>query len=116
MPYIKAELLKKKKISINNYDHDVEISKQEEAKAYLSYSTDITHQEATSTLKLLLNLPSMQRDKQTLNEPANNDPDFRFKKMVATARKVSGPYVVRGSHKHRAQQVILSNGHAHYEE
>jgi hypothetical protein len=114
MPYIKAELLKKKKISINHYD--VEISKQEETKAYLSYSPNITHQEATSTLKLLLNLPSMQRDKQMLNEPADNDPEFRFKKMVATARKVSGPYVVRGSHKHRAQQVILSNGHASYEE
>jgi hypothetical protein len=56
-----------------------------------------------------------QEDKQTLTSSVNNDPEkIHFKKMVAVARDVRGPYIVRGSHKHGAQQVILSNGYAEY--
>lgn len=50
------------------------------------------------------------------NDKAENDPEIPyFRKMDVVARNVRGPYIVRGSHRHRAQRVILSNGHGQYE-
>jgi hypothetical protein len=45
-----------------------------------------------------------------------NDPEIPyFRKMDVVARDVRGPYIVPGSHRHRIQRVILSNGHGTYE-
>jgi hypothetical protein len=50
------------------------------------------------------------------NGEAGKDPEIPyFRKMDVVARDVRGPYILRGSHRHRAQRVILSNGHGQYE-
>jgi hypothetical protein len=114
MPYINAELLKSERLGIKNYEYDVEVNKQEDVKAHLSYSTDLTLQEVATGLKLIASLPNIQRE--TLCSQATNDPQIPyFKKMDVVARDVRGPYIVSGSHRHRARRLLLSNGHGQYE-
>jgi hypothetical protein len=111
MPYINAELLKRRRLRIKNYEYDVEVNKQEDVKAHLSYSAGLTLQEVATGLKLIASLPNIQGE-----IPRANDPQIPyFKKMDVVARDVRGPYIISDSHRHRAQRLVLSNGHGQYE-
>jgi len=115
MPYINAELLKRERLSLKNHGSDVEVNKEESTKLHLSYSPDLTYHEVMVALKLIMGPFNAQGKSEKQLPRVANDPEIRFKKMVAVARDVRGPYVVPGSHRHRAQQVILANGHGQYE-
>jgi hypothetical protein len=115
MPYINAELLKKERLGLRAREDGIEVSREEGAELRLGYSPDLTLQEVRETLKLVSSSSSVEEGGQKLLPRMDNDPEIRFKKMVAEARDVRGPYLVHGSHRHRAQQVVLANGHGHYE-
>lgn len=67
----------------------------------------------TSTPILLKN----EKEIEVSETPRGNDPEIpRFRKMEAIARKVKiRPYTVDGTHRHRAQAIIMKNGKARYE-
>jgi hypothetical protein len=116
MPYINAELLKREKFSIISYENSVEMNKEKDYKFHLSYSPDLTVQEVVAALKLVTSTSYVRDRNRRSHDHIISDPKIPyFKKMVAVARKVKGPDVVPGSHRHRAQRVILSNGYGQYE-
>jgi hypothetical protein len=115
MPYINAELLKKERLGLRAREDGIEVSREEGVELRLDYSPDLTLQEVRETLKLVSSSSNVGEGGQKLLPRMDNDPEIRFKKMVAEARDVRGPYLVHGSHRHRAQQVVLANGHGHYE-
>ena len=51
---------------------------------------------------------------QVINDQTDDPEIPYFRRMTAEARKVSGPYVVPGTSRHRIQRVTLSDGRAEY--
>jgi len=114
MPYVDFELLKKERLSTRAREDSIEVNRERGAELRLNYSSDLTLKEVREILKLVSS-PTVEDGGQKPPSQIANDPEVRFKKMVAVARDVRGPYLVHGSHRHRAQRVVLANGHGRYE-
>lgn len=118
MPYINAQLCRRKRLSLKNDKRDTEINKYEEVSARLNFSTGLSIEEVSTGLKMVANLQNSRKTSEAplYDERIDADPLIPFfKRMDVVARDVRGPYVVPGTHRHRAQRVRLANGHGKYE-